>query len=395
MLGVPGAAISLARMVAVNWVPLTTVVARGLPLTWSTEVAVKLVPVLVRVKAAPPAIALLGLRLASVGTGLTAVMVKARALEIPPPGVGVTTVMLGVPTLTRSLARMVAVSCVALTKLVVRLTLFHCTTEAGTKFVPVTVRMKAGPPCGTLLGLRLASVGTGLLTASGIVEVVPPPGAGDKTVMLGVPALAMSAARMPAVSWVALTKLVVRLTPFTRTTDVGTKPVPVTVRVKAGPPCEALLGESVESVGAGLLTLRGSADVVPPPGAGVTTVMLGVPALAISVAKMLAVSWVALTNVVARGAPPIWTPDEATKLVPVTVRVEAGPPAVAVLGLRLVSVGAGLLTLSAIAALVPPPGAGVKTVRFGVPGAAMSLARMVAVNWVALTTVVARGLPLT
>ena len=102
--------------------------------------------------------------------------------------------------------------------------------------------------------------------------------------------LAMSAARMVAVSWVALTKVVVRLLPFHCTTDAGIKPLPVTVRVNAGPPCGALLGARVESTGMGLtaVIVKDRALEVPPPGAGVNTVTWAVPGLARSVAGIVA-----------------------------------------------------------------------------------------------------------
>src|SRR5712691_10324116 len=114
----------------------------------------KLEPVTVRVKAGPPCSALLGESEESAGTGLTAVMVKATAAEVPPPGVGVNTVIGAEPAVVRSLAGMLAVSWVALTKVVVRVPPFHCTTEAGMKLEPVSVRVTGPAPCSALLGAR-------------------------------------------------------------------------------------------------------------------------------------------------------------------------------------------------------------------------------------------------
>jgi hypothetical protein len=71
------------------------------------------------------------------------------------------------------------------------------------------------------------------------------------TVTLNDPAVAMSAAVMDAVSCVALMKVVVLPAPLKFTTDVETKFVPFTVRVKAGPPTVALVGESIVTVGTG------------------------------------------------------------------------------------------------------------------------------------------------
>jgi len=58
-----------------------------------------------------------------------------------------------------------------------------------------------------------------------------------------------------------------------------------------------------------------------------------------------------------------------------------------------VAVGAAAaVTVKVAGSEFPPPGAGVMTTTDGVPGAAMSLARIVAVSWVGLTKVVARAL---
>lgn len=61
--------------------------------------------------------------------------------------------------------------------------------------------------------------------------------------------------------------------PFTFTTDVETNPDPLTVRAKLGPNMSAVEGEMLEIEGAGLLTVNVTADEVPPPGAGVNTVI--------------------------------------------------------------------------------------------------------------------------
>jgi hypothetical protein len=79
---------------------------------------------------------------------------------------------------------------------------------------------------------------------------------------------------------------------FQRTTEVGTKFVPVTVRVKAGPPAVVEVGERLEFVGEGLLIVRGSAFEDMPL---VRTVTWAMPAVAMSVAGMAAVTRVART----------------------------------------------------------------------------------------------------
>ena len=251
-----------------------------------------------------------------------------------------------VPAAAMSAAAMLAVSWVPLTKVVVRSVPFQRTTEPETKFVPVTVKVNPAPPAWALFGDSWVNVGAGLLTVNVRAEDVPPPGAGVNTVTCAVPAGAMSAAGIAAVSCVPLTNVVVRSVPFQRTTEPVTKFVPVTVSVKADPPTVALLGERELSPGTGLSRLNGRDEEVPPPGAGLNTVTCAVPAVVMSAARMAAVSWVALTNVVVRSVPFQRTTDPETKFVPVTVRVNAAPPAGPLLGDNCVSVGPWLLIVN-------------------------------------------------
>ncbi len=87
------------------------------------------VPVVVSVKVAPPANALLGAIELRVGTGLVAVIVNVTELDVPPPGVGLNTVTAAVPVAVMSLARIWAWSWVVLTKVVVRSLPFQRTTD--------------------------------------------------------------------------------------------------------------------------------------------------------------------------------------------------------------------------------------------------------------------------
>src|SRR3989449_1800392 len=91
---------------------------------------------------------------------------------------------------------------------------------------------------------------------------------------------------------------------------------------------------------------------VPPPGAGLTTVTLAMPAAAMSVAGIVAASWVGETNVVARAAPFQFTVELLTKSPPVTVSVAAGPPAVAPDGVMLPRTGTRLFTVVLAVALL-------------------------------------------
>jgi hypothetical protein len=242
---------------------------------------------------------------------------------------------------------------VPLTKVVVRAAPFQFTTDPFTKPLPLTDRVKAAVPAVALDGDRLLMVGTGLgaLTVNVDPAEVPPPGAGLNTVTCAVPALAISVVEIAADTFVALTKVVVRAAPFQFTTDPFTKPLPVTDRVNAALPAVALEGDRLLTVGTGLGALIANADPgdVPPPGVGLTMVTWAVPALVMSAAEIAADNCVALMKVVVRAAPFQFTTDPFTKPVPVTVRLNAAVPAVALDGARPLIVGTGFNRVS-----VPP-----------------------------------------
>jgi hypothetical protein len=117
--------------------------------------------------------------------------------------------------------------------------------------VMVEVPLEPAGAIGTALPL-IVKVPPEAFTVKLTLLEVPPPGAGFVTVTAFVPAVAMSDARMAAVSWVALTKVVVFAAPAKLTVEELTKPVPFTVRVNACPPAVALGGISVVIVGIGL-----------------------------------------------------------------------------------------------------------------------------------------------
>jgi hypothetical protein len=71
---------------------------------------------------------------------------KKSTFDVPPPGVGFTTVTEAVAAFATSEARILAVSRDRLTKVVVRGLPFHFTTELETKPVPFTVSVNAAPP---------------------------------------------------------------------------------------------------------------------------------------------------------------------------------------------------------------------------------------------------------
>src|SRR4029077_17508033 len=105
-------------------------------------------------------------------------IVKVKPFEVPPPGVGLNTVTVAVPAWAMSVARIEAFSTVLFIHVVVRLCPFHCTFEVATKFVTVTLKVKAAPPANLLEGVRVVAVGTGLLIAKVSDPELPPPGAG-------------------------------------------------------------------------------------------------------------------------------------------------------------------------------------------------------------------------
>jgi hypothetical protein len=156
----------------------------------------------------------------------------------------------------------------------------------------------------------------------------------------------MSEAKIVAAICDVLTNVVALLAPLNCTLAPFTKPAPLSVSVIAGEPATAVEGDSELTVGAGLLIVNDAAFDVPPDN-GLETVTVAEPAVAISAAVIAAVNCVALTNVVVLAAPLNFTTDVETNPVPLTVRVKAAPPAVALVGEREVSVGAGLLMVKA------------------------------------------------
>jgi len=177
---------------------------------------------------------------------------------VPPPGNGLNTVTKMAPPVVRSPAGTMAVTCVALTIVVVNATPFHSTTVPAKKFVPVSVSVNAAPPAVAVVGESEPKVGNGSLIVNVIAADTPPPGAEFNTVTAAVPPTAISMAGTTAVSCVPLTTVVASATPFHFTTVPATKFVPVSVSVKPAPPAFAVVGESIARTGCGL-------DVTPVP----------------------------------------------------------------------------------------------------------------------------------
>src|SRR5437867_1384444 len=157
----PATAMSLTGIEAVSWLAPAKVVGRSAPFQRTTDVEMKLLPFTVSVKAAPPAVAEVGLMLVIAGTGFAAVIANVTEFDMPPPGDGLKTVTAAEPGSLSKLAGIVSVSTLVLTKVVERSEPSQRTTDVGIKPLPLTVRVKAGLPAGMDVGLILVIVGTG------------------------------------------------------------------------------------------------------------------------------------------------------------------------------------------------------------------------------------------
>jgi hypothetical protein len=282
MPALPPLAIRLAGTEAVNCVALTNVVVSPVPFQFTTAPLRKLVPFTVSVNAGPPAGVVAGLRLVIVGVGM--VIEKLVDVDVLPPEFA--TVTLALPPLAIRLAATVAVTCVLLTNVVASAVPFHCTVAPDRKPVPLTVRVKPDPPAFAEAGLRLLMVGVGMLMGNVVtVDALPPL---FVTAILALPGLVIRLAGTAAVTWVALTNVVVSAVEFQLTVAPDRKFVPLTVSVNAGPlaPAEAGLRLVIVGVGTPIVNVA-AVDAVPPAFAAV---MLAVPGAVIKLAGADAVS---------------------------------------------------------------------------------------------------------
>ena len=141
-----------------------------------------------------------------------------------------------------------------------------------------------------------------------------------------VPTVVRSEEGRVAFRLVLLTKVVGRAFPFQRTTEVETRFCPVTLIVADGPPTVRLAGDAWLSTGLSEpTTVNVEKFEVPPPGEGVITFTLEGPGCARSLAEMVAINSVALTNVVGSTAPFQYTAELEMKLLPLTSSMRVGP----------------------------------------------------------------------
>ena len=175
--------------------------------------------------------------------------------EVPPPGAGLKTVTDRLPVVDMSEAAIEALNSVELMKVVTRLLPFQRTMEPFTNPVPKTVKSNAGPPTEVLEGVSPVTVGVGfvLVMLKTRLADVPPPGAGVRTLTLTLPEAETSAELICARSSPLEINVVARFDPLQRTMELGTKPDPFTVKLKAALPADVVDGASELATGAGLL----------------------------------------------------------------------------------------------------------------------------------------------
>lgn len=204
------------------------------------------------------------------------------------------------------------------------------------KLLPLTCSVSAPLPGAALGGVSELSSGTGLFTVN--VTTVEGRLPGFATVTIGVPATAIALAGMLACNSETLENVVDIGTSLKLTTELGVKLLPDNVNVNEGPPAVALAGDSVPTTGCtftGEIVRFSGLEVPPPlePLRGFVTVMVAVPALAMSPAEIAMLSSVAEKKVVCRAAPLKFTMELPTKLNPDTDSVKLAPPATTLEGL--------------------------------------------------------------
>ena len=165
---------------AVSCDELTNVVASGAPPSRTTLVMTKLDPVTVSVEGTPTRM-VDGERLPIEGTGFWTVSVTL--VEVPPPGIGLSSVIAWVPAVAMSAAGTVAEIAVGPNPVVARGVASSRIVVAATQPVPSAVSVKVEPAT-TAGGLIEPSVGAGLVTTSVSPPDVPPAGVGFLTVIV-------------------------------------------------------------------------------------------------------------------------------------------------------------------------------------------------------------------
>ncbi|KKU66135.1 MAG: hypothetical protein UX90_C0001G0194 [Candidatus Wolfebacteria bacterium GW2011_GWD2_47_17] len=184
-----------------------------------------------------------------------------------------------------------------------------------------------------------------LTTNAALVVDVPPPGVGLVTVTVEVPVLARSVVVTVISSVVELTNAVVRALPFQFATEPETNCCPVTVTVVVASPMNASFGESVVTTGTRLRTTKLCPLEVPPPGVGLKTVIVEVPAVVRSDDGTVISNVVELMNEVIRSESFQRATEDATNPEPVKVTVVVPLCTSVDVGLMAVNTGVGFFTV--------------------------------------------------
>jgi hypothetical protein len=170
----PAVFVSPAGSTAVNLMVVTKVVVRSEPSNCTLDPLTKFVPFTVSVTAPLPAVTEMGLMLSSVGVGFTTP--KSEEFEVPPPGVGLTTVIANVPPVVRKLESTTAASSCpdpGTISLVGRFAPANLATDAAVNPVPWIVNVKVAELRFTPPGFRAAMVGTGWSIVNDWLPEVP------------------------------------------------------------------------------------------------------------------------------------------------------------------------------------------------------------------------------
>lgn len=142
-------------------------VGQGRPFQNTIEPGTKPFPATSKVPAPPPAAIVEKLNPVREGTAL--ITEKFSEFDVPPPGVGLMTVIGKLPADAINAAGTDAVNKVELWKVVVRFVVPQRITAPLTKFDPLTPSVKLTSPAKAVEGFRLVKVGVGLL-----IVTVPP-----------------------------------------------------------------------------------------------------------------------------------------------------------------------------------------------------------------------------
>ena len=322
-----GPLVAPAGTVVVIVVALTTVnVGCDVPLKVTPVAPVRLVPVMVT---AAPTMPLVGVKPVTVGTG--SVTVKLVALVAVPPGVTTVTGPLV------AAAGTVVVIVVALTTVNVGCDVpLNDTLDAPVRLVPEIV---TATPTAPLVGVKPVTVGTGSVTVKFVALVAVPPAVttaiGPLVAPAGTVVVIVEASTTVNAGWLVV---------LNRTVVAPVRSVPVIVTAA---PTTPLVGVKLVTVGTGT-TVKFVALVAVPPG--VTTAIGPLVAAAGTVVVIV----VALTTVnVGCDVPLNVTLVAPVRLVPVMV---TAPPTGPLVGVKLVTVGTGSVTVKFVALVAVPPG---------------------------------------